>query len=53
MWTLLELREGEAGIESGYKLELPLWKEADCSVSETSDESVLLTSSREIGRRTG
>src|SRR5689334_21386336 len=41
----LETSRGEAGIESGY--------EVDCSVSETSEESVLLTSSRVAGRRTG
>jgi hypothetical protein len=41
-------------MESGYELEARLWNEVDCSVSETSDESVLLKSSRgEAGLRTG
>jgi hypothetical protein len=51
--TPLDTSIGEGGIESGKELDAPLWKEVDCSVSETSDESVLLTSSRDMGRRTG
>jgi hypothetical protein len=42
----LETREG-SGMESALSYDL------DCSVSEMSDESVLLASSRDAGRRTG
>lgn len=47
-----ERRKGEAGAESGSRLDLALGKEVDGSVSERSeDESVLLPSSGEQGRR--
>ena len=40
----LEVTRGEGGIELGYELAL-LSKDLDCSVSDNSDECVLLASS--------
>jgi len=47
VWVPLVLNMGDAGIESGYDLEPLLSKDLDCSVSEVSDESELLSHARE------
>lgn len=46
-------RKGEGEFEPECRLDFALGKGVDCSVSETSDESVLLSSSHASGRRTG
>lgn len=44
VWVFLEVTKGEGGMELGYELAL-LSNDLDCSVSDISEEWVLLVSS--------